>query len=109
MKGKLVYIFFYHRVVSGIDKRVGSGLVHYDAELAADIILELIIVTVEVVFGDIGEDRDIGPELDDIVELEAADLSHIPLFRVFRHLSGEGVAYIPHQCAVETAMAADMI
>lgn len=109
MKGKLVYIFFYHGVVLAINKIVFGCLVHYDPEFAADVIFKFVIIAVEVVFGDIGEDRHIGPEGDDVIQLEAADLGDIPFLRIFCDLPGEGQADIPDEGAVQAAMPADMI
>src|SRR5579859_7632898 len=62
-----------------------------------------------MVLGDIGQDGYFRPEIMDVVQLETADLTHVPLFWVFRHLPGEGIADIANQCAVQAAMAADMV
>ena len=97
----------YHRVVGAINKIVLRRLVHGDAKLAGDIVLELIVIAVQVVFGDIGKDGDFRPKSGDVVQLKAADLHHIPLLRIFRHLPGERDADIADQGAVETAMAAE--
>lgn len=109
MKGKLVYIFFYHGVVLAINKIVFGCLIHYDPEFAADVIFKFVLIAVEVVFGDIGKDRHIGPEGDDVIQLEAADLSHVPFLRIFCDLPGEGIADIPDEGTIQAAMATDMI
>ena len=99
----------YHRVVGAINKIVLRRLVHGDAKLAGDIVLELIVIAVQVVFGDIGKDRHIGPEGDDVIQLEAADLSHVPFLRIFCDLPGEGIADIPDEGTIQAAMTTDMI
>src|SRR5437870_1267748 len=84
-------------------------LVHRDTELTSDIVLELIVVPIQVVFRDIGQNGNIRSETNDVVQLKAADLRHIPLLRVFRYLPCKRVAYIAYQCTIQSSMTADMV
>src|SRR5579863_4962588 len=54
---RLAYICSDHGIILVVDEIIFSSLVHHDPELAANIVLELIVVTVEMIFRDIGEDR----------------------------------------------------
>lgn len=102
-------MLLYHRVVFVINKIVLVGLVHRDPELTGDIIPELVLISIEVILGDVGEDSYVGSERDYIVQLEAADLHYIPFLRVFRDLPGERIPDIARQRAVESAMSTDMV
>ena len=64
-------------------------LVHGEAKLTPDIILKLVIVTVKVIFGDIGQYGNIRSESFDIIQLETADLHHIQWSRINGYLPGE--------------------
>ncbi len=87
---------------------VGCLLVHRDPEFAPDIILKIVIVTIQVIFGDIGENSNIRPECFDIIQLEAADLCYIQWLRIFGHLPGKGVTNITHQCTIKAGFFTDM-
>ena len=69
----------YHHVVDTVDEVVFGPLIADDAELAVDVILELVAVTVQVVGGDVRDNGYVGPKIDDTVELEAAQLQYVPL------------------------------
>jgi len=77
-------------------------LVHSDTEFAPDIILEFVIVTVQVILGDIGQDSYIRSELLYVIQLETADLYHVQCARFFSNLQSERVPDISHQCAIKT-------
>src|SRR5258708_12267150 len=109
MNGIPAYMFFYYRVVIVINKIVIFFLVHDDPEFAPDVVFEFILIAVEMVFRDIGQDSYIRPEFHDIVQLKAADLRHVPLFRIFPHLPSKAISYISHQCAVQSAFFTDMV
>src|ERR1700760_1249732 len=98
-----------HRVVGIIDKVVPGGLVFCDPELACDIVLKFVIVSIEMVFGDIGKDGYVRAEVYDIVELEAADLAYVPGFRVFGNLACKRIADITYEGAIQASVTADMV
>src|ERR1700743_2794135 len=100
----MAYMLLDYRIVGIIDEIVPGGLVFCDPELACDIVLKLVVVSIEMVFRDIGKDGYVGTEVDDVVQLEAADLAYIPGFRVFGDLPCKGITDIAHQRTVQTAM-----
>ena len=66
-------------------------LVHSYTELAPDIILEIVFVTVEMVFSNIGQDSDIRSEINDVIQLKAAHLHYIKCFGIHCHLASKGL------------------
>src|SRR6185503_13389344 len=84
-------------------------LVHRDTEFASDIVLELIVVPIQMVFRDIGQNGNVGSKTNDVVQLKTADLRHIPLLRVFRYLPCKRVSYIANQRTIQSSMTADMV
>ena len=59
-----------HRIFAPVDKRVASRLILCDAELGIDIVLELMVVSVQVVRRDVEQDRNVGLEIVAVVQLE---------------------------------------
>jgi len=84
---ELTYIFHGYFVVDAIDKMVIFLLVDRNPELARDIILKLVVVSVEVVLGDIGQYADIRSKRLNIIQLKAADLGHIQRLWIFGNLA----------------------
>ncbi|OAV74510.1 hypothetical protein Barb7_01987 [Bacteroidales bacterium Barb7] len=96
-------------VVIPEDESIGVGLVLEDAEFGVRIVLHLVIISVQMVGGDIQQDGDVGFEVVHIVQLKAAQLNHINCVRVFRHLQGKAVAYVSGKTNVRTRLLQYMI
>ncbi len=77
LKSKMPQVLHGHRVILTINKNVIFCLVLNDPELTVDVIPELVIISVQMVFRNIGQYGDVGPERMDIVQLKTADLSHV--------------------------------
>ncbi len=66
-----------HRVILTINKKVIFCLILHDPELTVDVIPELIIIAVQMVFRDIGQYGDVRSESLYIVQLKTADLCYV--------------------------------
>ena len=80
-----------------------------DAELRLDIILHHVSVSVEMVRSDVRYDGYIGLEVIHIVQLEAAELQHVYVELLGRHLIGVALSYVSAQTDVKSGLAEKMI
>ena len=79
-------------VVGVEDKAVLGTEVARDAELRPGVVLEFVVVAVEVVRGDVGDDGDVRTEIVGVVQLEAADLKYLVVVMLGRDLEGVALA-----------------
>ena len=91
------------------DEAVVLGEVLGDLELRPDIVLEIVVVTVEVVWGDVGDDGDVRLEVVDVVELETADFQDIIVVLLGRDLICVGLPYIAAEADVEAGVGEEVI
>ena len=73
-------------VVGVEDEAVFGAQILDNTEFGADVILHLVVVAVEVVGGDVGDDGDIRPEVIAVVQLEAADFEDVVVVVASCHL-----------------------
>ena len=67
------------------------------------------VVAVEVVGGDVGDDGDVRPEVVGVVQLEAADLQHVVVVLLGRDLQGVALADVAAQARVETGLPEEVV
>src|SRR5690606_16830966 len=103
------YILICHGVICTVNKIVFRGLVHYDPEFAPDVVRELVLVPVEVIFRNIGQYGNVWPEHADVIELETADLHDVPFAGRFLYLPGKTIPDIAYQCTVHSRRLEDVM
>ena len=59
-----------HRIFAPVDKRVALSLIARNAELGIDIVLELMVVAVQVIWRDVEQNGNVGLEIVAVVQLE---------------------------------------
>ena len=59
-----------HRIFAPIDECVALSLIARDAELGIDIVLELMVVAVQVIWRDVEQNGNVGLEIVAVVQLE---------------------------------------
>ena len=91
-------------VVAVEDEAVLGTQVPGDAELALHVVLELVVVAVQMVRGDVGDNGDVGPEGIAAVELEAADFQHVVVVLLGCHLKGVALADVAAKAHVEACV-----
>ena len=90
----LFELFHNHLIICRIDKTVVALLVASYAHFRVDIVLETVVVSIEMVGGDIHQNGDICPKIEHTVELETAQLEHIPVVLFCCHAIGKRLANI---------------
>ena len=96
-------------VVVPVDEGVGLDLVLCDTHLGVGVVLKLELVAVQMVGGDVEQHGDVGVEVIHVVELEAAQLYHVPGVRSLCHLQSQGVAYVASQPHVVARLFHDVV
>ncbi len=96
---KLLLVQFrrYHRIIVVVNEKISLGLVLNDPEFGVDVVLELIIIPVEMVRGNIGQNGHIGPEVIHSVQLKTGDLKNIIIKILLGYLPGKALANITGQ------------
>ena len=84
-------------------------LILHDAHLRIHIVLERVVVAVEVVGRDVHQHTHVGTEVVHTIELERAQLQHIPVVLLSCHLIGEALADVAAKGDVETRIAHNLI
>ena len=79
-------------------------LVLNDAHFGVGILLELIVVTVQMVGGNVQQDGDVCTEIVHIVELETAKFNHVVVVWLFSNLQGEALADVSCQSNVVSSI-----
>ena len=97
------------RIVGAINKTVFRSLVPQDTELAVHVILQLVIVPVEVIGRNIHQHADIGPEIVTAVQLETAQLDHVPIVIAGGHRQRETFADISGQADVHAGLPQNLV
>ena len=98
-----------HLVVARVDEPVARGLVLRDAHLGIDVVLEAVVVAVQVVGRDVHQHADVGPEAVHAVELERAQLEHVPVVVARGDAVGEALADVAAQGDVHPGVAHDLV
>ena len=75
------YLSLYYRVVIPKDKGILFRLVLHDAEFRINIVLHLIVISIQMVWGDIQQDSNIRLKIIHVVQLEAAQFDYINIMR----------------------------
>ncbi len=98
-----------HLVVARVDEPVAGGHVAHDAHLRVHVVLEAVVVAVEVVGRDVRQHADMSAEVVHAVELERAQLQHIPVVATRGHGVGEALADVAAQRHVQPRVAQDLV
>ena len=97
-------------IFTPIDEGILCGLVLQDAHLRHSVLLEVVVIAVEVVGGDIHQEGDMHAELVHIIQLEATQLDdEVVGLLVGDHLTGEAEADVPSQCGLHTRLGEDVV
>jgi len=107
--GHLAQLGLDHRVVLPEDEGVGGRQVVEDAELGVDIVLHLVVVTVEVVGGDVHDHRHVGLEIVHVLELERAELDDVYVVVLAGHLQRQALADVAGQPYVVARVLEDVV
>ena len=75
-----------------------------DVELRGHVVLHLVVVAVQVVRGDVGDDGDVRLEIIHVVQLEAADFQDIVIEMLGRDLIGVGLADVAAEAHVQAGV-----
>ena len=98
-----------HLVVARIDEIIARVLVLRDAHFRIDVVLETVSVAVEVVGRDVHQHADMGAEFIHAVQLERAELQHVPVVVARGHGVGETLADVAAQGGVQPGVAHDLV
>jgi hypothetical protein len=97
------------RITAPIDKGGKRGLVAEDTELGVNILLEVVMVTVKMIRGDVGEDGDVGTEVEHVVELETGQFNDVVSVRRFSNLKREAMSDVAGEPTVEAGRGKEMV
>ena len=97
-------VFERQRIVRAIDELIGRSLVLKDAKLAVHVILQLVIVAVEVVGRNVHQHPHVGPEIVHAVELETAQLNHVPVKILGGHLQREALPNVARKAHAQVGL-----
>ena len=109
MNVELLKFLLYHRIVVPVDESIDRSLILSDAHLRVGIVLELEVVTVEVVRRDVQQDGDVSTEVIHVVKLERAQLNDVIFVRILSHLKGETATDITSQSGIIACTLEDVI
>lgn len=109
MDVKFLQLLLYHRVIIPVDESVLRSLVLGNPHLCVGIILELKIVAVEMVGGNVQQHSDVGPEVVHIVELERTQFDNVVLMRVLSHLQGQTLSYVSGETGIVAGTLEDVV
>ena len=84
-------------------------LILHDAHLRIHIVLERVVVAVEVVGRDVHQHTHVGTEVVHAIELERAQLQHIPVKLLGCHLIGKALADVAAKGNVEARIAHNLV
>ena len=96
-------------VVVPVDESIFRSLVLRDAEFGIYIFLHAVIVSVQMVRGNVHQDGDIGAELIHIVQLEGAEFDNIIVVLLHGHLQGKAVADVACQPYIQSRTLEDVV
>ena len=96
-------------VVVPVDESIFRSLVLRDAEFGIHILLHAVIVSVQMVRGNVHQDGDIGAELIHIVQLEGAEFDNIIVVLLHGHLQGKAVADVACQPYIQSRTLEDVV
>ena len=89
-------------VVRPVHEGVLRCLVLYDAHLGVGVVLHVELVAVQVVWRDVHQYRHVGSEVVHVVQLEGANLQHVPVVVFRSHLHGVGSSDVAGQSYVDS-------
>ena len=96
--------------VVGVENEAVLGTeVARDAEFRAGVVLDLVVVAVEVVRRDVGDDSDVGPEIIGVVQLETADFQYVIVVLLGRDLQRVALADVAAQAGVQAGFPEQVI
>ena len=91
-------------VVGVEDEAVVRSEIADDTELRPYVVLQIVVVSVQMVRSDIGDDGYIRAEIKAAVQLEAADFQNIEIVLASGYLKGVALAYIASQTHIEPCL-----
>ena len=100
----LVEVVHRNLVVRAEDEAVLRVHVAGDAELCLHVVLHLVVVAVEMVWGYVCDDGDVRLEVIHVVELEAAEFQNIDVEVFGRHLIGVALADVASEPDVQSGL-----
>ena len=98
-----------HGIVGVEDEAVIRSEVAYDAELGFHIVLKIVVVPVQMVRSDVGDDCDVGPEIEASVQLETADFQNIVVVVLGCYLKGVALANVASQAYIESCLLQEIV
>ena len=66
-----------YRIIGTVNEYIFCCLIGSDPEFSINISLEFIVVTIQMIFGDIGKYRHICSKITNIIQLKTADFGYI--------------------------------
>ena len=86
------------------DEAVVRTQVPGDVELRCHIVLDIVVVAVEMVWGDVGDDGDVRAEIVNVVKLETGDFQDVVVEMLGRYLIRIGFADVSAKAHVEACV-----
>ena len=96
-------------VVGVEDEAVVRSEIADDTELRPYVVLQIVVVSVQMVRSDIGDDGYIRAEIKAAVQLEAADFQNIEIVLASGYLKGVALAYIASQTHIEPCLTEQVV
>ena len=94
--------FYQLWIIGTPHKVVGSRLILSNAEFAFRIQIELVLVAIEVIGGDVEQHRDVAGEVKHAIELKATELHHVVAVLCFGHLPRQAVPNVARQSHIQS-------
>ena len=92
-------------VLAPVDEGILARLVACDTELSIHIVLELVVVSVQVVGRDIEQNGNIRLEIVAVIQLERGELNHVVVMILLCHLQRQRIADIACQTDIQSSAA----
>ena len=104
----LLHLAVNNRVLRPVDERVFFRLIARNTELGVNVVLELVVVSVQMIRSDIQQDGDVGLKIIHIIQLERRQFNHIVVMVLMRHLQCQRITDITSQTDVQTGLFQDV-